>query len=76
MTIGLCVILVCLLTTAIYLLAKVLKSQRELDAPYRGIMIVDRQDEDGKTFVYFQSVVDPITFKDGEIIKLRVNVVK
>ena len=60
---------VCALGFAIY------SKQKELDAPFRGILIVDKQ-EDGPAMVYMQAVVDPGTFKEGEAVKLRVRIVK
>lgn len=50
--------------------------QKDLDAPFKGILIVDHQDEEGPSMVYLQAVVDPGTFTDGEAVKLRVKIVQ
>lgn len=58
------------------LLVAILATQKSLDAPMNGILLVDHQEEEGRPLVYFQAVVDPQTYKDGEVIKLRVKIVK
>lgn len=50
--------------------------QKSIDAPFKGILIVDKQDIEGPSMVYLQAMVDPGTFTDGEEVKLRVRLVK
>lgn len=49
--------------------------QKHLDAPCKGLLIVDRQDFEGPCYVYLQTTVDPATFREGEEVKLKVRVV-
>lgn len=53
----------------------ILRAQKKLDAPMRGFLLVDKQDEEGPTMVYLQALVDPGTFTDGEEVKLKVRIV-
>lgn len=58
------------------LLISILYTQKTLDIPCSGLLLVDHQDTDGPALVYFQAAVDPKTYKDGETIKLRVKIIK
>lgn len=53
----------------------ILKAQKELDAPFAGLLVVDRTD-DGKPLVYYQAVDNPENLINGQTIKLKVRVVK
>ena len=65
-----------MLLTLAGLFACIIFRQKELDTPCKGVLIVDRQDIEGPCMVYLQAMVDPGTFKEGEIVKLKVCHVK
>ena len=54
----------------------VLNAQKRLDIPLKGTLLVDRQEERETPLLYFEIAEDPRTFTDGEIVKLRVKIVK
>lgn len=54
------------------LFVDILIKQEKLDAPCKGLLIVDRQDVEGPCMVYLQAIVDPGEFKEGEMVKLKV----
>lgn len=58
------------------LFVDIILKQKSLDAPCRGLLIIDRQDVEGPCMVYLQAMVDPGTFTDGELVKLKVCHVK
>ena len=62
-----------LLMTAVGLL--VYRAQKRLDAPYGGILVVERNKGEPAA-VYFQAVADPGTFTDGQDLKLKVRVLE
>lgn len=69
-------IIAALLLVTIGLFVAIIFKQQNLDAPCKGFLIVDTQEEDGPCMVYLQAVVDPGTFAEGEVVKLRVRHVK
>lgn len=69
-------VIIVLFLIVIGLFAGILIRQKELDSPCKGLLIVDRQDIEGPCMVYLQAMVDPGTFKEGEMVKLKVCVVK
>lgn len=69
-------IIAVLFLVAIGLFCGILIRQKELDAPCKGLLIVDRQDVEGPCMVYLQALVDPGTFEEGEMVKLKVVHVK
>lgn len=54
------------------LFSRIIQKQKELDAPFAGNLIVDPQDH----MVYYQAMNDPMQYKEGEVVKLRVRIVK
>ena len=68
-------IIAALLIVALGLFIAILFRQKEIDIPCKGFLIVDH-DEEGPCMVYLQALVDPGTFKEGEVVKLRVRHVK
>ena len=46
--------------------------QKSIDVPCAGILIVDRQDREGPCMVYLQAIVDPGTFEENQMVKLKV----
>ena len=74
--VGWCII-ASLFCSVIFLGLMILRAQKELDAPCKGQLIVDRNDIDGNgTLVYIQSTVSPETLTNGERVKLVVKVVE
>lgn len=69
-------IIAALLVVAIGLFVAIIFNQQKLDSPVKGFLIVDSMEEDGTCMVYLQAMVDPGTFDEGEIVKLRVRHVK
>ena len=66
-------IVVIMMLILIGLFADIVIRHKKLDAPCAGVLIVDREkDPDGFCSVYLQVGVDPSTFKEGDIVKLRV----
>ena len=54
----------------------ILYTQKILDIPYSGFLLIDKQDPNEPAMVYFQALVDPKEYKNGETIKLHVKIVK
>lgn len=50
----------------------IIQRQKNLDAPCKGLLIVDKTDTEGPCMVYLQAIVDPGEFKEGELVKLKV----
>lgn len=69
-------VLLALLVLAVLALIMVYKKQCLLDAPFKGIFFVEHQGEGLQPLVWFQAAENPELFKDGDIIKLKVRVVK
>lgn len=56
--------------------ACILYTQKMLDIPYSGFLLIDKQEPEEPAMVYFQALVDPKEYKNGETIKLKVRLVK
>lgn len=69
------VVFTVILLTAIGVGVGILHTQKILDIPYSGFLLVDRKEEDEPAMVYFQAMVDPKEYRDGETIKLKVRIV-
>ena len=60
------------------LFVAILIRQKELDAPVKGLLVIDCQDPEHHSEVYLKGAIldrDPKTFTDGELIKLEVCVI-
>lgn len=53
----------------------ILRAQKRIDAPYGGIMVVEKQ-EGEPSLVYFQAMADPGTYTDGQELKLKVRIME
>lgn len=53
----------------------IVNRQKALDAPCKGVLIIDRQDPEAPCMVYLQANVNPDTLNDGELVKFRVRTV-
>ena len=57
------------------LFVEIIVWQKKLDAPCKGVLIIDRQDPEAPCMVYLQANVDPDTLTNGELVKFRVRTV-
>lgn len=51
-------------------------TQKGIDAPFGGMLMVEKTYPDEPAMVYFLPEEDPKTFKDGAVLKIRVQIVQ